>query len=190
MYDWEEDLYLEHYGVKGMKWGVHKAQKALTDFSSSRKKRKNERLEKKQVKQQLKADKYYAKAKKRADSSKLALKAAKQNVIADKALKKAVKLDPNDAKYLKLNRKAAKAKYKAAKYSTKVAIRNLSNVMDTRLKIKGLKQEQTAAKLRMLIAKNNVSINRLDKRSERLGKQIIQDAIEMKAEKDARASKV
>lgn len=29
MYDWEEDLYLAHYGVKGMKWGVRKKQAKL-----------------------------------------------------------------------------------------------------------------------------------------------------------------
>ncbi len=178
--------YLEHYGVKGMKWGVHKTRKLVTDLSSSRKKSQNERLEKKAAKKQLKADKLYSKATKRAESSKLAVKAAKQQVKADKLLKKATKLDPSDSKYLKLNKAAAKAKYKSAKYSTQVAIRNLKNVQDMSLKVKALKAEQGAAKIRMMIAKNNVSINRLDNRSVQLGKQIIQDAFEMQAERDAK----
>lgn len=29
MYDWEQDLFLAHYGVKGMKWGVRKKQAKL-----------------------------------------------------------------------------------------------------------------------------------------------------------------
>ena len=45
--------YLEHYGVKGMKWGVHKTRKLVTDLSSSRKKSQNERLEKKAAKKNI-----------------------------------------------------------------------------------------------------------------------------------------
>lgn len=175
MYDWEQDLYLAHYGVKGMKWGVIRARKKLADHSISRRQAQNERLEQKIVKRQAKADKYALKALKRGDANKYALKAAKLNKQASIAEKKAAKVDASDSKYLKLNRKAAKKRYKASKLDRKAAIANMQSVKNIRLNTLSVKQKAKADKARYLVANNNYRIDKLSAKSAALGRALVEE---------------
>lgn len=108
----EQNNELKHYGVLGMKWGVHRARNAAVSGNSDRAKSLY--------------SKHYAKASKKID--KLNKKSVKQNLKAAKLSKKAFKLENKAYKYDDMNswdksrrktEKANKKKLKSAKKAKK-----------------------------------------------------------------------
>lgn len=97
----DASLYLEHYGVLGMKWGVRKdPQRAY-----SKSMRKLGKLEAKSQKKRFKAEKFKAKSDK---------KAFKAGMTASQS-----KYQKLSAKSRKLQAKSSAANFKAAKYERK-----------------------------------------------------------------------
>lgn len=156
----EDELY--HYGVLGMKWGVHK---------SNRLAGANERLSRKALAYDAKAAKLYGKAERQHAEkdlgrySKAASKVSKYQRKAASIRKKA--LGGDDFTQLRAERKAAKLDYKAAKNQA-VADR-LSKTTGYGLKamrysIKSDNVRIKAAKARSKIASNNHYRALMDKR--------------------------
>lgn len=161
----DDELY--HYGVKGMRWGVIRARKNHADSSIARRQKQNTKLEKKAAKYDVKAAKRDYKNIKRGygEASLIATKkSAKLNFKAAKLEKKALKRDDTDRKYLKLKRKAAKARLKSLK---SMDISELATKKDYKYKIK-------AAKARYKIENNNLKIDSLNKKSIDLGQRMIE----------------
>lgn len=146
-----EELY--HYGVLGMKWGVHRA---------ARKTAKNERLERKALKYDLKSNKANQKSEKihaeqdLGRSNRAAKKAAKYAIKSDKLQRKA--LDANsELRRTRLEKRAAKADFKSAtKRMEANKLSKLTGYGDKAMKysIKSDKIARKAAKARMKIANN------------------------------------
>lgn len=148
-----DDETLQHYGVKGMKWGVHRAR---------RKMEKNEKLRKKA----LEADGAAAALSKKSEqihatrdlgrSNKYAATAASRLKKAAKLEKKALKTD-DDFKRAKLESKAAKAKYRAAAdqvHANRIAKTKGYGVKAMKYSVKSDKAARKAAKIRMKVANN------------------------------------
>lgn len=120
MYEYQlqlKDDELAHYGVLGMKWGVHRGRVNTAYAKAISKQRKlNDRVLKTSAKER--------KADMRANSGK-ALKYKKLQTNADKFQRKADKkkygLIPNQKKATKLQVKADRAQFKANKYKDKVS---------------------------------------------------------------------
>jgi hypothetical protein len=157
------DQELQHYGVVGMKWGVIRAKQ---------KSHSNERNLKKALKYDKKAAKFTKKSEKAhmeedlQATNRAIKKATKLNVKAAKLEKKAAKTD-SDIRQLRLQKKAAKKKYKASKYQIKANRISKStgygfNAM--RYSVKSDIAAKKAAKARMKIANNKLYIGRMEKR--------------------------
>lgn len=160
-----DELY--HYGVPGMRWGVIRARKNSADRGIARRQKQNIKLEKKAAKYDVKASKRALKNIKRGygDAGLVATKkSAKLNVKAAKLEKKTLKLDSADRKYLKLKRKAAKARLKSLK---SMEISELSTKKDYKYQI-------NAAKARYKIESNNLKIDSLSKKSIDLGQRMME----------------
>ena len=148
-----DDETQQHYGVKGMKWGVHRAR---------RKMEKNEKLRKKA----LEADGAAAALSKKSEkihatrdlgrSNKYAATAASRLKKAAKLEKKALKTD-DDFKRAKLESKAAKAKYRAAAdqvHANRISKTTGYGVRAMKYSVKSDKAARKAAKIRMKVANN------------------------------------
>lgn len=156
-----DELY--HYGVLGMKWGVHKAR---------RKNDANERLQNKAFKYDQKSAVYTKKSERiHAEkdlelSNRQAKKAAKYSKKAAGLHKKAVGLDDGlertlvERKAEKLNYKAARAKRKANLISKTEGYGNKA----MKYSIKSDKMAEKAAKARVKIANNKAYIERMNRK--------------------------
>lgn len=148
-----DDETLQHYGVKGMKWGVHRAR---------RKMEKNEKLRKKaldydsksaalaKTSEKIHASRDLGRANKYAANAALSLKKAA------KAEKKALKTD-DEFKRAKLEARAARSKYRAADYqvhANRIAKTTGYGVRAMKYSVKSDKAARKAAKIRMKIANN------------------------------------
>ena len=105
------DEELKHYGVIGMKWGVHRARSKSE--SNDRLRRKALDYEKKQAEYTKKSEKAHAKYDLEGANRK-AVKSAKYKMKAAKLEKKALK-SSSELKRSMYERKAANLKYKSAK---------------------------------------------------------------------------
>ena len=149
--DCDNELY--HYGVLGMKWGVRRA---------ARKMAKNERLERKAAKYDVKS----AKATRKSDDLHNALDLTKSNKALAKANKYAVKSAKLQKKALnksneyaraRLEQKAAKAEFKSA--TKRVEANKLSKLSGygskaMKYSVKSDKLARKAAKTRLKMANN------------------------------------
>lgn len=152
---------LMHYGVVGMKWGVHRA---------ARKKKANDRLREKSLDYDKKSSKYTKKsekihAKKDLETSNVAAKKAANLATKSAKLQKKALSEPNDFKRLALEKRAAKAKYKSA--TKKMKANRLSRttgygVKAMKYSIKSDKFARKAAKARMKIATNEAYIAQMN----------------------------
>ena len=158
---------LYHYGVPGMKWGVIRWRKAAAERSAARRQQKNEKLERKAAKYDVKASKRALKNIKRGygEAGLVATKkSAKLDVKATKLERKALKMDTDSRKYLSTKRKAAKARLKSVKSMT---ISELSTKKDYKYQIK-------SAKARYKIENNKLKINSLNTRSIEMGRRLME----------------
>lgn len=131
---------LHHYGVLGMKWGVHKARKALASGDSSKREKAISSLQKH-------AEKSNAKL------AKLAANRAKLDKKADRVL-------------AKNERRASRMEYNAAKYDRKSMSRFTSDQKAYKLERKSAMLKQRASKLRY----DNAKIEAKIAKNERLQK--------------------
>ena len=164
---YEADDELMHYGVPGMRWGVIRARKNSADRGIAKRQKQNAKLEKKAAKYDVKASKRALKNIKRGygDAGLVATKkSAKLSFKAAKLEKKALKLDNTDRKYMKLKRKAAKARLNSLK---SMDISELSTKKDYKYQI-------NAAKARYKIESNNLKIDSLSKKSIDLGRRLVE----------------
>lgn len=151
-YNYAPDIY--HYGVLGMKWGVHRA---------TRKSKQNERLrrqenkyDKKAVVNTRKADKIHSKYD-LGRSNRLALRADRQRKKSVSYMRKSLAStnDYNAARYAK---KAAKLSYKASKNEIKGNRLARTTAYSARAQYYMVKSDRfrsRAAKARMRIANND-----------------------------------
>lgn len=161
---------LQHYGVIGMKWGVHRA----TSKSSS-----NPGL----CKKALKYDKKAALARKKSEklhakqdlegANKKALKAASLRKKAAVLEKRSAKAE-NDFKAARLHKKSENLKYKAAKNEQKANTISKTKAYGAeamKYSIKSDKFAAKAAKARKKIANNEFYVARMKKKISQLSKE-------------------
>lgn len=157
---------LYHYGVLGMKWGVHRAQKRAAQ---------NVKLGRKALKYDKKAAVYTKKSEKAhseldlESANKAGIKAAKYRKKAATTRQKALKGDDIDR--LSAEKKASKLEYKAAKYEAKS--NRLSKGAGYGMKamkysIKSDKVAIKAAKARSEMASNKAYIDMMNRRMKSL----------------------
>lgn len=151
----QNELY--HYGVVGMKWGVHRS--ASKQKAISRLERKAFNYDKKSANFTKKSEKQHAKHDLER-SNRNAIKAAKLSKKAAKVNKKALKTD-NDFRKVMLQKKAAKLNYKSEKAEIKgnrISKTTGYGMEAMKYAIKSDKMAAKAAKARMKIAKNKAYI--------------------------------
>lgn len=165
----EHEDELAHYGVPGMKWGVHRALRKSTA---------NTRLGKKALKYDIKAAKMRKKSEKIHASEDLK-QANRKAVEAAKYDKKAAKLEKRAEKSgdsLKtdlLYRRSEKLKYEAAKARTvanRISKSKGYGVKSLKYSIKSDKAEARAAKARMKIANNKYYIAKMKRKASEIPK--------------------
>lgn len=161
---------LYHYGVVGMKWGVHRAQ---------RKQRQNERLKKKALDYDIKSSKLTKKSEKihaeqdLGGRNRAAKKAANYEKKASKLAKKALKSD-NSLKKSVLESRSETLKYKAAKSKMKanrISKTSGYGVKAMKYSVKSDKVAMKAAKMRKKIAKNNRYTESLRRKASTISKE-------------------
>ena len=152
---------LLHYGVLGMKWGVHRATAKLK--TNSRLERKALNYDKKSAKLNRKAEKYHSEYD-LGQANKKAKKAAKLETKAAKVSKKALK-STNELEKTYLNRKSENLKYKASVKrlgGNRVARTTGYGAKASRYSIKSDMAAMKAAKARKKIANNKYYIERMN----------------------------
>ena len=161
-YIYQNELY--HYGVLGMKWGVHRA---------LRKESANSRLERKAIKYDKKEAEYIKRAEKAHAKNDLG-KANRAMIKSAKYAKKASKFDlkalntSNQMLKDRYNSKSYTMKYKSAKEKRKGnRISKLTGygIRSMKLSDKASKFSEKAAKARMMLAKNQRYINTMKRKT-------------------------
>lgn len=160
----EDELY--HYGVVGMKWGVHRSNRMAS---------RNERLQRKALKYDAKSAKFTKKSEKA--HAEIDLERANRAAVKGAAyLKKAAKirkhsLNKNDFSQLRAEKKASKLEYKAAKKTMKgnrVSKTTGYGAKAMSYSIKSDKFAVKAAKARSKMANNKAYIATMNKRMDSL----------------------
>lgn len=156
-----DELY--HYGVLGMKWGVHRA---------ARKTSSNEKLRKKALNYDIKSDRLRKKSERIHSnddldgSNRAAKKAANYSIKSGKLQKKALR-ETDEAKRLALEKKSAKLDYKSTKQQLRADRLSKSAAYSNRAMryaIKSDRMARKAAKARMTIANNEAYIAKMNRR--------------------------
>lgn len=162
----EDELY--HYGVLGIKWGVHRSAK----LSSA-----NSRLQRKALKYDVKSAGLRKKSEKQHavedldSANKAAIKAAKQMKKAANIRKSALKRD--DYAQVKAEKRASKLEYKASKNTMKSNRLSKSTgygIKAMKYSIKSDKVAAKAAKARAKMSRNTAYISMMNKRMSSLDK--------------------
>lgn len=171
----EEEL--AHYGVVGMKWGVHKA---------TRKAARNEKLEKKALNYDKKSAAAYKKSEKihskedLESSNRAAKKAGNYSKKAAVVQKKANK-ETSELKKGMLEKKAAKLQYKSTKQKMKanqISKTTGYGVKAMKYSVKSDRMARKAAKARMKMANNEYYINVMKQKAKSIPKEDIQKGYE------------
>lgn len=174
---YESNDELAHYGVLGMKWGVHRANRKIS---------KNQKLERKAAKQDKKAAVLYKKAEKahaKYDLGRANKAATKAGNYAKKAAQVDLKTQKTDNEFKKsmLEKKSAKLKYKSAKQTT-IANRysRISGygIKAAQLASKSDARNAAAAKARMKIANNNAYVARMKRKASSIPKSELDNGYE------------
>lgn len=165
---------LMHYGVLGMKWGVHRA---------TRKASSNERLQKKALEYDKKAglmtkksEKIHAKKDLEAANRK-AVKAAKYSKKASALEKKSINAT-GDLKQARLHKKSENLKYKAANLrrdANRISKSKGYGVKAMKYSIKSDRAAALAAKARKKIAYNEYYIQRMKKKASQVSNADLQN---------------
>lgn len=154
---------LQHYGVLGMKWGVHRARSKSA--SNERLSKKALNLDKKAAQLNKKSEKIHAQ-KDLEQSNRAAIKSANYTKKAAKVDKKALKTQ-DEFDRVRLEQKAAKLKYKAAK--NKIEADRISKttgygIEAMKYSIKSDIAAAKAAKARKKIATNQAYIEMMNRK--------------------------
>ena len=166
--EYEYELY--HYGVPGMRWGIRRARKKAAA---------NEKLILKSHKYDAKAASLHKKSEK-LHAKKDLERASTKNVKADKYAKKAANLNKratksdDDSTRISLERKAAKASYKAAKYrvdGNRIAKTTGYGIEAMKYSLKSDQIAKKAEKTRLKIANNKSYISMMERKASSLSQE-------------------
>lgn len=171
-YESNDELY--HYGVLGMKWGVHRA-----TYKSGR----NQKLERKASKKDKQAAALYKKAEKahaKYDLGKANKAATKAGNYAKKAARTDLKIAKTDNEFKKtmLEKKSAKLKYKSAKHMTEAnRYSRISGygIKAAKLAARSDARKAAAAKARMKIANNNAYVAKMKRKASEVSESDLQN---------------
>ena len=167
-YNYTDELY--HYGILGMRWGVHRA--LSKNSSNSRLMKKAIKYDQKSASLTKKSEKIHAN-KDLAGSNKKAVKAAKYDKKAAKFEMKALKTD-NDFNRTKFESKAEKLKYKAAKNrieGNRISKTKGYGLSAMKYSVKSDKVAKKAEKARMKIAQNKHYIEKMNRKISEISKE-------------------
>lgn len=101
--DEDYENFLEHHGVKGMKWGVRKAESAARAVRAKRQERKQKRTERKKARAEQRQERRENRAAKRADARKAKNPASQ---MSDAQIKERVNRMNLEAQYNRLSKEA------------------------------------------------------------------------------------
>ena len=168
---YNNDDYLQHYGVLGMKWGVHRGKVSQAYGKASTKRRKLDN-------RVVKAKNAYEKATIKANTgvaAKYKKLQTKADAIQTKADKKKYGMFSNASKAAELQVKADRAQYKANKYKSKYESREANAGA---AKAKYLKAKRKAEKWAKAMDKTfkNYDVNNLPSEKVDAGKEFVKKA--------------
>lgn len=154
---------LEHYGVVGMKWGIHKARRLSS--RNEKLKVKATKYDRKSAVLTKKSEKLHAE-KNLESSNRKAVKSAKYKAKAAKTMKKALRED-NELKRTILEKRSAKLNYKATKAQVegnRISKTKGYGAKAMKYSIKSDIVAVKAAKARKKIANNKAYIAKMDRK--------------------------
>ena len=169
-YNQTEQCELYHYGVVGMKWGVHRS--LYKSSANDRLMRKAVKWDKKAAKLTKKSEKIHA-VEDLEGANKKAVKAAKYDAKAAKFKKKSLNTT-NESDKLYYEKKSEKLKYKAAANRIEGNTISKSKGYSARAMKYSIKSDMVAkkaAKARMKIANNKYYIDRMKRKVSEISKE-------------------